>query len=115
MSVLIRLAFVSWLLLATLSTVSAGQASGEAEPAPPAAEQAASDTQPPAAEADREAQGPPFDQLFTEWQTLLADLRDLRMEHATAGPERQAEIKTRFDQVIAQGEAMVPPLVRAAQ
>lgn len=114
MSVLIRWAFVWWLLLAIQSTVLTGQAAGEAEPATPAAEQAGSDPQPPAGEPGPEATGPPFDQLFTEWQALLTNLRDLRVEYATAGSERQGEIKARFDELIAQGEAMVPALVRAA-
>lgn len=122
MSVLIRLAFVLWLLLATLLTVSAQEPAGEADPARPEAEQAASDTQPPAAEAKPPApeagsasEVPPFGQLFTQWQTLLSELSELRAGYQNAEPDRQAEMKTRFNQLIVQGDAMLPLLVRAAQ
>ena len=144
MSVCIRLAFLSWLLLVTVSTISAQQAAGEAEPlAPEAAQPATSDTQPAApdtqpaapdaASATPEGQPPApeagqpspeaalgpksqeFERVFSQWKALLTEMRQLKLEYRTAESDRKTEIKTRFGQLIDQGEAMAPQLIEAAR
>jgi len=137
MCVCIRLAFLSCVLLVTVSTISAqpaaeesGQPSPEAaqpptsdtEPAAPDATPAAPEGQPPAPEAGQPAPGDAlgpksqeFERLFSEWKALLAEMRQLKLEYRTAEADRKTEIKTRYDQLIDQGEAMTPQLIEAAR
>jgi cyclophilin family peptidyl-prolyl cis-trans isomerase len=60
-------------------------------------------------------QGTAFDQVFAEWKQMLAEMRQLRSEHPQASPERRAEIEKRYAALVAQGEATLPKLIRAAE
>jgi cyclophilin family peptidyl-prolyl cis-trans isomerase len=68
--------------------------------------------------ADTPAAGPKakaFGELFAQWKVILAELRDLKFkEYPEAGVERRVEISKRYDELIAQGEAMQPELVASA-
>ncbi len=68
--------------------------------------------------ADTPAAGPKakaFGELFGQWKVILAELRDLKFkEYPEAGVERRVEISKRYDELIAQGEAMQPELVASA-
>ena len=56
-----------------------------------------------------------FDTLFAEWKKLLTELRELREEFGSATPERQKEIKTRYDELIAKGTTMQAEVSKAAE
>jgi cyclophilin family peptidyl-prolyl cis-trans isomerase len=64
-----------------------------------------------------EASGPKnaeFNQLFSEWKSLLDELRQLREQHRTADSARKAEIAKRYGELVAKGEAMQSGLIDAA-
>jgi len=110
MSVCIRLTLVSCLsLLLGLSTI--GVQATAAEPKPPAPEAA----QPAAPEPPLGPKNQEFQKLFSQWEAMLAEIRQLRAEYKTADADRKQQIKTRFDDLIKQGGAMTPPLVEAAR
>jgi len=130
MSVCTRLALVICLLLWAAQSAAAQEAAAEpaeaapaeAEPAPAEAEAAPAETQPAPAEAEPAApepalgpKGQAFDALFSEWKSLLAGMRQLKVEYQTAAPDRKTEIKTQFDELAGQGDAMLPKLVQAAR
>jgi len=101
MSVCTRLALGSWLMVLAVTAVSAEEAAPEPEQAAP--------------EAALGPKNQAFDQLFSQWKALLAELRELRREYGTAASDRKTEIKTRFDQLVGQGDAMVPQVIQAAR
>ncbi len=55
-----------------------------------------------------------FGKVFTEWKKLLSELRALRDEFPDADVERRIELKKRYAELIAEGEAMQGDLVAAA-
>ena len=102
------------LILAGTSVVSAQEASsGEADQGDAKATEASAT---PAVETP--AAGPKakaFEELFAKWKVILAELRDLKFkEYPEAGVDRRVEISKRYDELIAEGEAMQPELVAAA-
>jgi len=94
MPVRIRLAVV--LLLVTMSTLAAPftEAAAAVEPGPKRKE---------------------FDRVFSEWKALLGELQELRQQYRTAEPNRRTQIKTRYDQLLEQGERLQPQLIEAAE
>ena len=96
---------------------SAAEAPATAEsPQKPAAPEASETPAAPPEEAP--APGPKakaFEELFANWKKILGELRDLKYkEYPEAGIDRRVEISKRYDELIAQGEAMQPELVAAA-
>ncbi len=69
-------------------------------------------TAPPSAAGGKGAE---FDAIFEQWKKLLAEMRDLRKEHPDAAPPRRAEIERRYAALVAEGEAMLPKLLRLAE
>jgi cyclophilin family peptidyl-prolyl cis-trans isomerase len=92
---------------------SAAAAAQEPPAAPEAGQPAAKEQPAPEAAAGPKTQQ--FSQLFSQWQGILAEMRSLQKEYKTADPARQAEIKGRFDQILAQGDALAPQLIDAAR
>ncbi len=110
------LAMVGALLMLTGTViVRAQEAAGTATPAPAASEPAET---PAAPDAESPKPGPKaqaFEEQFTKWKAILAELRDLKFkEYPEAGVDRRVEISTRYDELIAQGEAMQSDLIAAA-
>jgi cyclophilin family peptidyl-prolyl cis-trans isomerase len=106
MSISMRVALLSSLsLLLYLSTMGARAAS---QPELAAAEQRGAPKAPAGPKSE-------FDQLFSRWNAVLAEIRQLRDEYKTAEPARKAEIETRFDELIEQGGAVAPQLIEAAR
>jgi len=56
-----------------------------------------------------------FDKWFVEWKRILAELRRLRDAYRKAQPAEAAQIETRYGELVAQGEALSPKLVAAAE
>ena len=95
------------LLMLAGTSVALGQESPEKEPASAEPAKTEPGVMGPKAEA--------FDKLFTEWKKILAELRDLKFEqYPKAGIDRRIEISKRYDELIAEGEAMQGELVAAA-
>lgn len=72
----------------------------------------------PAAAPDAAQSGPKaaaFTQTFSEWKTLLTELRELREEYGSASADRQKEIAARYDVLVEKGTAMQPELTKAAE
>ncbi len=92
--------------------------SGEDMPAAEAAVEAAEPAATPAPKAAESgvpgAKAEAFGEVFTEWKRVLSELRNLRVELPDAGVERRIEIKKRYAELIAEGEAMQGDLVAAA-
>lgn len=87
----------------------------EAAPAPaadaPASEPAAVETPAPMPGPKTEA----FSRLFEDWKKILSELRELKYKkYPDAGVEERVEISKRYDELIAEGEAMQPKLLAAA-
>ena len=93
MPLCIRLAAVLSLVTAFLLAASLAEAAAAAEPGP-----------------DRKQ----FDRVFTDWKALLRELQDLRQQYRTAEPARRTQIKTRYDQLVEQGEGLQTQLIEAA-
>ncbi len=130
-----RMALTVWVVLATLgatvaeeaaqppaATPGADQAAPPAnapatEPAPmPPASTAAQPTSPaPSAPGAAQPKRVAFDQRFSEWKTLLSQLRQLRVDYRSAEPAKKAEIRKQYDAVVGQCDAMVPDLVAKAE
>ena len=110
MSVCIRLTLVSCLLLLLgLSTIGAQEPA--AEPKPPAPEAG----QPAAPEPPLGPKNQAFQKLYSQWEALLAEIRQLRAEYKTADANRKQQIETRFNDLVKQGRTMTPQIVQAAQ
>ncbi|HUT94724.1 MAG TPA: peptidylprolyl isomerase [Thermoguttaceae bacterium] len=110
MSVCIRLTLVSCLsLLLGVSTIGAQEPA--AEPKPPAPEAG----QPAAPGAPLGPKNQAFQKLFSQWEALLAEIRQLRAEYNTADANRKQQIATRFNELVKQGRTMTPQIVEAAQ
>ena len=91
----------------------------EAESAPqqpgsaPQEEEAAA-TQPPAS-ADAQAAADKFATKFNEWRQLLEQLRSLRNEYQLAEQSQVPAMRQRWQELIQQGEQLVPELEEAAK
>lgn len=99
------------------SVVFAQEAStGETAAAAPSATEPAESAAVPTAETP--ASGPKaqaFSEQFAQWKKILAELRDLKFQqYPEAGVERRVEISKRYDELIAQGDAMLGDLVASA-
>ena len=76
------------------------------------------DLVPPGRDATADEPGdsdPSFEQLLTEWRALLARLRSLQQEFATADDARKGAIRTEFAEAVERGERLEPRLIRAAE
>jgi cyclophilin family peptidyl-prolyl cis-trans isomerase len=83
--------------------------------ADPAAEPAATPALPEAAPPTPGPKAQAFGELFVQWKKILGELRDLKYaEYPEAGVERRVEISKRYEELVAQGEAMQGDLVAAA-
>ncbi len=70
----------------------------------------------PEAAADHSAESDAsFEELLTDWRALLARLRELQQEFATADDARKAAIRTEFAAAVERGEQLEPRLIRAAE
>ncbi len=81
-------------------------------PASARAAEAAGSASPATAAAGPKAAA--FQELFGPWKKILREMRDLQLEYKTAGVDRRVEISKRYDELIAQGNAMQDKLVAAA-
>ncbi|MHC4398266.1 MAG: peptidylprolyl isomerase [Planctomycetota bacterium] len=68
-------------------------------------------TDQPIAQSPERAQ---FDAIFRDWKPFLAELRRVREEYALADPDRQVELKERYDEMVAKGKVMEQDLFDAA-
>ncbi len=71
-----------------------------------------------AAEPPAEKPGPKtaaFNELFTEWKRVLADMHKLYEEYSKALPENQPPLEARYAELSKQGQAMLPKLISAAE
>jgi len=55
-----------------------------------------------------------YDKVFTEWKTLLNDMRDLQAEAKDTANPQLPPLVTKYDQLIQKGESMIPKLRDAA-
>lgn len=78
-----------------------------AAPAEPSKDPAKPATPPTAAETD-------FNKLFTEWRALLVKLRDVHIEYEVTKPDSRQPVLEKFNQLMAQGQALEPNLRKAA-
>lgn len=89
-------------------------AAPDAPDAPPAGDKtqpAAPGTEPPAAPtADPAADQAAFMAKFEEWKTVLKGLRTLASRYTVATPEEATGIQKEWDDLIAQGERLIPEL-----
>ena len=72
----------------------------------------------PTAEAPAESPGPKsaeFQRVFTEWKDLLADLFIVQSKYHDADQEERDQLRKEWDELIANGEAMQPKLIEAAE
>jgi cyclophilin family peptidyl-prolyl cis-trans isomerase len=108
---------------ATEAAKPAEPAAKPAEPADAAATEAAKPAAEPAAKPAEPATPAPvpgekaeaFEKLFAQWKQILSELRDLKyVEYPEAGVARQVEIRKRWDELIAEGEALKGELLSAA-
>jgi cyclophilin family peptidyl-prolyl cis-trans isomerase len=116
MSVCTRLALVWWVMWMAGWAVAAEQAATGPEPA--AAEASQPETPEAKEPAEEPALGPKnrrFNELFSPWKAILAEIRQLQTEYQAADAERKTEIKTRFAELVEQGEALQPQLIEAAR
>lgn len=94
----------------------AAAASQPAAAQPPAAQPAntqpaaANEQQPPASGAAAE-----FARQFEEWKKLLARLRELQVQYKTAKPEERDAMVKEYDELLAQGDALIPTITAAAE
>ena len=51
-----------------------------------------------------------FDKKMEEWKAVLKDMRKLKTEFQTAPEDEQPDFKKRWDELVAQGRAMLPDL-----
>jgi tetratricopeptide (TPR) repeat protein len=108
------------LLLLTGTTVVRGQEAATAAESPspaaveaPAPAETADAPAPPTAESLKPSQA--FTEQFTRWKKILAELRNLKyVEYPEAGIDRRVEIAARYEELIAEGEAMQDDLIAAA-
>lgn len=56
-----------------------------------------------------------FNRVFADWKTLLGEMRQLRTEYRQAQPPRKTEIEKRFNELVAQGDKILPKLTQAAE
>ena len=86
------------------------------KPAPAAAKTpapAASEKPAPAAAPSPEQKE--VSRLFSEWKTLLADLRQLQLKHSTASAEERKTIENRYQELVEQGAGLRTRLIEAAE
>jgi cyclophilin family peptidyl-prolyl cis-trans isomerase len=76
----------------------------EAKPETPAAAQGEGTAGPATAE---------FNRVFGEWRKLLDEMRQLRTEYRQSKPPRREEIEKRYNELIAQGDKLLPQLTDA--
>jgi len=113
MQVCFRWALICLCLLVSRSVLSAD---APAPPASPAESKSpAAEPKSPAAEPKPGPGKAQFDQLFSQWKSILADLRQLRGEYNTAAPERRTEIEGQYGQLIQKGVNLQPKLIEAAK
>lgn len=56
-----------------------------------------------------------FDKLFGELQELIVQLNDIRAKYATSGPDEQAVLEAKYQQLIERGQSLFPRLGPAAE
>jgi cyclophilin family peptidyl-prolyl cis-trans isomerase len=56
-----------------------------------------------------------WDKLYPQWQKIIAQLRRLRDEYRNADPGQTAGIEKRYNELIAEGEALMPKIGPAAE
>ncbi len=116
MTVCTRWALVSWVMLVAGWAVAAEQSATESGPAgAEASEPAASEAVEPAGEPALGLKNQKFNELFSQWKAVLAEIRQLQAEYRTADAGRKAEIKKRFGELVEEGETLQPQLVEAAR
>jgi cyclophilin family peptidyl-prolyl cis-trans isomerase len=86
-----------------------------ADPAPAAADPAPAAAKPAPEAAEPGPAAAEFGRVFGEWQQVLTELRQLKDEYKTARGDRKSEIETKYDELIAQGETILPKLTEAAK
>ncbi len=95
------------------AVVRAQDAPAEDPPAAPAEAAPAPAAEAPAPKPGAKAEA--FKALFEDWKKILGELRELKYKkYPDAGVEERAEISRRYDELIAEGEAMQPKLLAAA-
>ena len=80
-------------------------------------------TQPPAAKAPPAAENgnadkpaaAEFDQLFTQWKTLLKDMRKLKAQYVTASSADQKQLNEQWTALVKSGNELLPKLTEAAR
>ncbi len=87
---------------------SLGQKAPTAKPDAPKAETAAKSDDP--AQAAEQ-----YDSAFAEWKELLAKLRDLRVQWATARPKDRKPIEDEYQALVKQGEGLEVKMIAAAE
>ena len=115
MSVCARFALVLSMILVAGWAVAAEQAAPQPEPAAPQAGQPAPSAEEPAGAPALGPKNQQFGELFSQWNAILAEIRQLQTEYRTADAERKTQIKTRFTELVEQGEALRPKLIEAAR
>ena len=58
---------------------------------------------------------PEFDRLFTQWKSLLAELRQLQLEYPSADGQRRGQIAKQYAKLVKQGAVMEPKLFEVAE
>jgi cyclophilin family peptidyl-prolyl cis-trans isomerase len=56
-----------------------------------------------------------FNRIFTQWKTLLGQMRQIQDEYASANDKRKAEIQEQFTQDVRKGSELEPQLIAAAE
>ena len=98
------------LLSLGMAALLGGSAAAEESPLDPESLTSEGNADAPAADSDTS-----FDELLPQWGGLLARLRGLRQEFATADDDRKAAIREEFAAAVEQGEQLEPLLIRAAE
>ena len=119
-SFLLRLSIVLSLALIPCSAVMFAQEAATTEEAAatePAATEPAATEEAASAETSSAESSPAkmaYDKAFAEWKTLLNDMRELQGQARDTDDAALPALVTKYDQMIQQGEAMIPKLRDAA-
>ncbi len=111
-----------WLLAIPMADLPGQETAPVAEETAPVAEEtapAAEETAPVAEETAPAAEPGPrkaeFDALFAQWRKLIAELAAVQVRYYKAEEQEKADLGKQWDQAIAQGDAMEPKLIQAAE
>jgi len=107
----------AWLLPAFLLPLLTVPAGAEEPAARPSAEAPSDpgDVQQPSPPTDPAGAKKAFDDRFAEWKDVLKQIRTLQVDYQTADEDQRKQLRVQFDDLVAQGEKMLPGLISSAK